>query len=160
MIKLLTLALVATTAWAANNDHVLIFSLNSGQSEAPIGDKGVRFTVQEYLHARSSGLRSPPSALAVFPPPPRRGAKTLGLPYPPSVLLPRTPTHDERLAARAGCSSHTTLTHAVPRSPHSHAPRRSSLSPAPAGEQRLLAWQDAKADSLAHHHHARRQPDD
>ena len=49
MNKLLTLALVATTAWAANNDHVLIFSLNSGQSEAPIGDKGVRFTVQEYL---------------------------------------------------------------------------------------------------------------
>ena len=91
MIKLLTLALVATTAWAANKDHVLIFSLNSGQSEAPIGDKGVRFTVQELLckstsHAYCSAAYLHARVLSPYSTPGARVFAVLPLPTPCSLL--------------------------------------------------------------------------
>ena len=118
MNKLLTLALVATTASAANTDHVLVFSLNSGQSEKAIGDKGVRPYCASTSPPSPTGERLAPTPRSPIPFNAMPKAWVF-LPYPPSSAhLPPTST-------RGACGS------PHPRLPHSHTHHVALLSRPP-----------------------------
>ena len=123
------------------------FPSTVARARRPSETKGYGLTVQvppPFSHGRALGSH------ATFTHPLQRDAKSLGLPSLSSFFCP-SPSHVDARCVWLPTPTFTTLT---------HTPRRSSLSPTPAGEQRLLAWQDAKADSLAHHHHAQSQPED